>query len=33
VGQFESKHALSVPENAGRRSLYKTMSPLHGLHL
>ncbi len=33
VGQFESKLALSVPKNAGRRGLYKTMSPLYGLPL
>jgi hypothetical protein len=25
VGQFESKFALSVQKNAGRRGLYKTM--------
>ncbi len=33
VGQFESKLALSVPKNAGRRALYKTTSPLYGLPL
>ena len=33
VGQAESKYAFSVPKNAGRRGLYKTISPLYGLPL
>ena len=28
VGQFESKHALSLPKSTGRRGLYKTVSLL-----
>jgi hypothetical protein len=28
MGQFELKHALSVPKNMERRGRYKTMSPL-----
>jgi hypothetical protein len=25
LGEFESKHALCVPKNTGRRGLYKTL--------
>jgi hypothetical protein len=33
MGQFESKRALAVPKNMGRRGLYKTVSTLDGLQL
>jgi hypothetical protein len=33
VGQFESKRALSVPKNTGRRGLYKTIWAILGFAL